>query len=510
MSSGGGWSSPWRDHPGPGAPSQLVLFGGEWRRRAAVLTHGGPRRSCGLRSPDGVFVSSPGAPVLAKACRRRALVGCVVAGMLALSQGAALAAGSGAAGSGATGTSPSPSASPTAGRSADPAAQEKAAAAAKHKQLSDAQKQAATTKARLAATKAAVASAQSQLTAMASTARSAIDRYNTALLQLRTAQVAADSARLALAAAVDDVAQKQAQVNEFARASYMSGGPLGAVAVVLSSGGPSAILDQAALLGAVSQSQAEMLVEFAYAQQRQATMSVAADAAEKKVQRIADEASSARSTAMDAMASQHALIGELTTQQISVAHQLAKQQDKVATLTTEQAAAKARAEAAEETAALAAAWDQLQAAGEAMPWATGKQGRRVVRVAKKQIGLPYSWGGGDLNGPTLGAVNEEGNAAGLHTVGFDCSGLALFAWGKVGFVLDHYTGYQWVEGHHVDVGQMRPGDLVFFATDTSDPMTIHHVGIYVGGDQMIDAPHTGAKVRYDKVFIPGFIGAVRP
>jgi len=41
-------------------------------------------------------------------------------------------------------------------------------------------------------------------------------------------------------------------------------------------------------------------------------------------------------------------------------------------------------------------------------------------------------------------------------------------------------------------------------------LTIHHVGIYVGGDQMIDAPHTGANVRYDKVFIAGFIGAVRP
>jgi cell wall-associated NlpC family hydrolase len=423
--------------------------------------------------------------------------------MLALSPGVALAAGSGTS----TGTS-----SGTGAGTGDPAAQSKAAAAAaaKHKQLSDARQQAARTKQKLQAAQAAVASAQTQLTAMATTARSAIERYNRALHQLRTAQQAADTARLALAAAVDDVASKQAQVNEFARATYMSGGPLGAVAVVLTSGGPAAILDQASLLGAVSQTQAEMLRDFAYAQQRQAALSVAADTAQRTVQRIADEASSSRRTALNAMAGQHALIGELTTQQISVAHQLAKQQTTVATLTTEQAAAKARAKAAEETAALAAAWDQLQAAGEAMPWATGKQGRRVVRVAKHQIGLPYSWGGGDASGPTLGAVNEEGNGAGLHTVGFDCSGLALFAWGKAGFVLDHYTGYQWVEGHHIEVGQMRPGDLVFFATDTSDPLTIHHVGIYVGGDQMIDAPHTGAKVRYDKVFIPGFIGAVRP
>jgi cell wall-associated NlpC family hydrolase len=384
------------------------------------------------------------------------------------------------------------------------------AAASSHKALSDAQQQAAADKQKLADAQAAVVSAQSQLTQMAATARAAIERYNRALHQLRAAQAAADAARVALAAAAADVAQKQAQVNAFARASYMSGGPLGPVAVVLTSNGPSAILDQSALLGAVSKSQAEMLRELAWAQQQQTRISATADAAQQKVQGIADDASVSRQTALNAMASQHALIGELTAQQISVAHQLAAQQDKVATLTVAQAAAKARARAAQERASLAAAWAAMQSAGDAMPWATARQGRTALTWAKKQLGLPYSWAGGDASGPTLGAVNEDGNPAGLHTVGFDCSGLTLFAWGHAGFSLDHYTGYQWVEGHHIDVGQMRPGDLVFFATDTSDPLTIHHVGIYVGGDQMIDAPHTGADVRYDHVFVAGFIGAVRP
>jgi peptidoglycan DL-endopeptidase RipA len=382
--------------------------------------------------------------------------------------------------------------------------------AAKHKALSDAKQQAAAEKQKLASAQAAVAGAQAQLASMAATARAAIDRYNHALHQLRAAQTAADAARIALAAAVADVQQKQAQVNAFARASYMSGGPLGAVAVVLTSGGPAAILDQASLLGAVSQSQADMLREFAYAQARQQTLSAAADSAEQAVQRITDGAAADRKTAMDALAGQHALIADLTTQQINVAKQLAAQENKVATLTVAQAAAQARAKAAQERAALAAAWQEMQAAGDAMPWATAKQGRVALKWAKKELGLPYSWGGGDATGPTLGAVNEDGNAAGVHTVGFDCSGLTLFAWAHAGFTIDHFTGYQWVEGHHIDVGQMRPGDLVFFATDTSDPLTIHHVGIYVGGDQMIDAPHTGANVRYDKVFIAGFIGAVRP
>src|SRR3954465_10988040 len=257
----------------------------------------GDWRSCDLRSPDGVFVSSPGAPVSAKACRRRALAGCIAATMLALSPGVALAAGS-----------------------SDPAAKERAAATAKQKQLNEAKQQAAADKQRLSAAQAAVASAQSQLTAMATTARAAIDRYDRAVHNLQIAQATADAARVALAAAVADVAHKQAQVTAFARASYMSGGPLGAVAVVLTSGGPAAILDQASLLGAVSQSQADMLRDLAAAQERQTSVSVAADAAERSVRSIAEQAASARRAALGAMSRQHALISGLTTQPIPAGH----------------------------------------------------------------------------------------------------------------------------------------------------------------------------------------------
>src|SRR3954467_6614152 len=401
--------------------------------------------------------------------RRRAVAGCVAAALVWLSPGVALAAGT-----------------------------DRTAA-----------KAVSVAKERLDAARAAVAPAQAQLTASAVEARAAIDRYDHAMHRLRTARMVAVEARAAMLAAVRDVERMQEQVNAFARASYISGGPLGPVAAVLAAGDPVAILDQASMLGAVSRSQAEMLRGLGVALQWQQAMSAAADAAERQVQRIADRADVARRSAMSLLASQHALIAELMTQQISVAVQLAHREIDSA-LTMEQATGKARAKAAAETAELAAAWLAMQAAGDAMPWATAKQGRKVVRWAEKQLGVPYSWGGGDAGGPTFGAVNEEGNAAGVRTVGFDCSGLTLYAWGRVGFPIDHYTGYQWVEGHHVDVGKMRPGDLVFFATDTSDPMTIHHVGIYVGGDRMIDAPHTGANVRYDNVFIPGFIGAVRP
>jgi cell wall-associated NlpC family hydrolase len=114
-----------------------------------------------------------------------------------------------------------------------------------------------------------------------------------------------------------------------------------------------------------------------------------------------------------------------------------------------------------------------------------------VAWAKAELGKPYVWG-----------------AAGPDS--FDCSGLAMYVWAKAGVQLEHFTGDQWNEGTHVSRSQLEPGDLVFFAYNTSDPGTIHHVGIYVGGGQMIDAPYTGVDVRYDPAFRSDYIGAVRP
>lgn len=75
----------------------------------------------------------------------------------------------------------------------------------------------------------------------------------------------------------------------------------------------------------------------------------------------------------------------------------------------------------------------------------------------------------------------------------------------------HYTGYQWEEGPHVPLNQLQRGDLLSYATNTSDPSTIHHVAIYIGNGMMVNAPYTGAFVRIDSMYAPGgLIGAVRP
>jgi cell wall-associated NlpC family hydrolase len=95
-------------------------------------------------------------------------------------------------------------------------------------------------------------------------------------------------------------------------------------------------------------------------------------------------------------------------------------------------------------------------------------------------------------------------------VGFDCSGLALWAWAQVGVYLPHYTGYQYLSGRHIAVGDLLPGDLVFWAYSPGDPGTIHHVAIYLGGGRVVQAPQSGDVVRISTIWYDGYLGGTRP
>jgi cell wall-associated NlpC family hydrolase len=118
---------------------------------------------------------------------------------------------------------------------------------------------------------------------------------------------------------------------------------------------------------------------------------------------------------------------------------------------------------------------------------------KVLSSARKYLGTPYSWGGGDKNGPT------KGTAQGANTVGFDCSGLTLYAWAQVGVTLPHYTDSQANMGINVPLGQEQPGDLLFYAGG-NDPSgaKYHHVTMYTGNGNVIQAPQTGDVVKEGK------------
>jgi peptidoglycan DL-endopeptidase CwlO len=114
---------------------------------------------------------------------------------------------------------------------------------------------------------------------------------------------------------------------------------------------------------------------------------------------------------------------------------------------------------------------------------------KAVAFAAAQIGCPYVFGG---TGPC--------------SSGYDCSGLVQAAWAYAGVSIPRDTYEQWAALPHVPLSQLQPGDLIYFNGES-------HVGMYVGGGYMIDAPQPGETV--EKVQLAGWYtstedGAVRP
>jgi cell wall-associated NlpC family hydrolase len=118
-----------------------------------------------------------------------------------------------------------------------------------------------------------------------------------------------------------------------------------------------------------------------------------------------------------------------------------------------------------------------------LAWEASRR-RSVVRLALRQRGIPYIWGGASRRG-------------------FDCSGLVRWVYGHVGMSLPHYTYTMAHFGYPVGRWSLRPGDVVFFHSRA-------HVGLYIGGGRVVHAPHPGARVRVASIaWIGGFAGARR-
>ncbi len=113
-----------------------------------------------------------------------------------------------------------------------------------------------------------------------------------------------------------------------------------------------------------------------------------------------------------------------------------------------------------------------------------------LNAAKSRIGAPYVWG---ATGPGS----------------FDCSGLVQWAFARAGIRMPRVSEEQWLTGPHIPYADARPGDLLFWHYDPTDPTNIDHVAVYWGNGMMVVAPHTGLRVQYVPVPLSNFAGVVR-
>ncbi|TDD79017.1 NlpC/P60 family protein [Actinomadura rubrisoli] len=354
-------------------------------------------------------------------------------------------------------------------------------------------------------TKARLALADGELDKLAIAAEAAVERYNGERVMLERAQKTYQDTQARVAEAVRRVAESQAELASFAAQVYQHNTGYDQMSSALvGNGGPQGFMDRAGMVKVLAERRAGMVSRVEASKNVAEMFRRQAKTAFEEQGAATRRADDAKRFAEDAVARQQASVQRIEAEKRSLERRLGSAQEHAAQVKRARERALDRALERARERALEATEVGAVSIGPGRPVASAARGALVARAALKWLGTPYSWGGGTVSGPSFGIAHGSG------IFGFDCSGLAMYAWAKAGVRLDHWTGTQWTSGPHVPLSALRSGDLVFFARDKSNPDTIHHVGVYIGDGRMVEAPYTGAHVRISSVHRHDLIGATRP
>ncbi|HTI26635.1 MAG TPA: NlpC/P60 family protein [Kutzneria sp.] len=364
-----------------------------------------------------------------------------------------------------------------------------------------------------------LAAADARLEDLQSQVEARMEEVNKARVDLEAAQSAAQQAGDEAAAAKleSDAASKamddaRKRLDDFAAASFSQGSAVGGFSALFDATSPDNLLARVQMLNAVSESELKAMdvtqrAEVDRANKESASRKAlrvakekqdAADAAKRKVDAAMAAAVAARQSEAaqekQLQSSKSDMEGQLSAAQANVTDLQAQRQRYV----DWQAEKKKEEEAAAAAAAAAAASrpvaNRPPPPQRPAPVAAAGRAAAVIARAMAELGMPYAWGGGTPSGPSRGISDGGGDAdyyGDYNKIGFDCSGLMVYAFAGVGVYLPHYSGYQYYAGQHVPLSQMAPGDMLFYG----NPSNIHHVTMYVGGGRMIEAPYSGSYVR---------------
>ena len=357
-----------------------------------------------------------------------------------------------------------------------------------------------------------IKASQAELDQLQSQAEAAAERYNAGRITVAKATQRANVAQAALVRQDAVVSRLRGQAGVFAAQVYRSGVGGLDVTVLSSNAGPSNLLDRLGTLDRVARGQTDVMQRIAVARHEQAGAAAEARAAvgdatnalagvERDKAQVEQAATRAQAVLRDLQVKQAAII--------KAAKDAAARRDAQARAAQLQAQADANARAlvtfANEQAQVVAVRAVRTAAsrdgaGRAEPapapvpqpapapvQQSGNAAQVAVATAMAQLGKPYVWAAA---GPDV----------------FDCSGLTMFAYAAAGISIPHYTGAQINIGRRVSWDEMQPGDLIFFGAD------LGHMGMYIGGGQMIHAPHTGDVVKISSLsgyYQSAYAGSVR-
>lgn len=359
-----------------------------------------------------------------------------------------------------------------------------------------------------------LASVKSEAEVALQKAMSAAEELNGARYSLEQATQTARQAQADADKAKADYEAGKREIASIAQTAYRDGGSsLDSIAPYLSADGLRTVETKQATLNSFSASANVKMQKVAALEQVANVMNDAAIQAQAKqaeataqVETRSAAAQSAANNARNAQAMtaarRDALVAELARKQNTTVELINQREAELEA--QRQAAA---AEAARQAAAAEAA--RQQAAAEAARRAREQQNSYTPAPAPAPSyddddDTPSSGGGGGGNSDAAaGAIAWAKSKLGARYVwagegpGYDCSGLVTMAYRSQGIYLTHWSQAQYSEGTRVPVSQAQPGDLIFWNWDGGN---IDHVAIYLGNNQIIEAPTFGVPVRITSIY----------
>ena len=278
------------------------------------------------------------------------------------------------------------------------------------------------------------------------------EEFNEAREMLNAQQAAASAAATAVSEAEVQLGVLRAQLAGLAETAYTGTG-LSTLQAFMTSGSPEEFLDRAAMLASVAGHQSDVMVRVTAART------------------AADEA---RSAADQAAAQAQQQVDEVAAKQTGLQAQIAEYQAQYNALSGDE----------RQAADVAHGGQSLEAPPENTIVANSEAAQIAVDTAYAQLGDPYVWA-----------------AAGPDS--FDCSGLVQYAYAAAGISVPHSSRIQATMGRPVARADLQPGDLVYYYSPVS------HIGIYIGGGQMVHASTFGVPVKIGSVDMSGYVGARR-
>jgi cell wall-associated NlpC family hydrolase len=346
-------------------------------------------------------------------------------------------------------------------------------------------------------------------------ANEALDVLTGAEAEADAAAARAEAARAQTESAGKAIDAARTRLDEFVAGAYSRGLDLGPIGLLTTATGPDDLVDRAQLTDALAQQQAAALDGLERARVQKANADSTARAAQAEAEQRRQAATEAKTAADQALAgaeqnaaAQAQRLSAVATEQQQVQAQLDAAEDADSGLRAQRQRFRDWQRAQEEAEAARQRTAQQEASarvGSAPPPTVRRAGSGAVQTvidrAMAQLGVRYSWGGGNSRGPTVG-VRDGGVAdsfGDFRKVGFDCSGLMLYSFAGVGVNLPRWSGNQATFGDQVPRSQMQPGDMLSWARNGRT----YHIALYIGNGKMIEAPYSGASVKVSPVRYTG-------